>query len=687
MTKTEILNSLKKLPFPLGINNFISYLIGEKNKSIEKNQLYLNEDFGILTEYQKNELKEQIETLRINGFIELTPIQNNPFIKVLSITSLGEIELKKPETETKKFYYEEQETKITEKHKKLFEALGDYLNYYNDEQKLAIIESSKNILCIAGAGTGKTSVLTKRIEFLIKYKSTNPKQILAITFTRKAKEEMIKRLQKMNITEVQIETFNSFAEKILKKHEETIYGKKIQVISYSDKIKLINQAIINLNKNKYSILETYFDKKQKRGKTNEELFKIFVSDCFFVIDYYKYKNLDLHESNFYIDQEHIKATNLVYNVCKYVTLQMKKKGLRDFTDQIIDTIQFFKEHPDKKPKYEHILIDEYQDINSAQIELIDLLKTPNLFVVGDPRQSIYGWRGSDIKYILNFQNRYEDVKTITLTKNYRSTMFILDLINKQIRFMGLKNLEHDKIGNNTIFTQKFQDTDKEYEFVVKKILKLLPTTENIFVISRTNYELKEFETHLQKFGIFYGKKTEFEDTSKEHKITLATIHAIKGLEAQAVFVIGCNTQHFPCITSEHPIISLMKINEYDKEEEEKRLLYVALSRAKEYLYITHTGKLTNYLNFENKKEQTQKLAQTLFKKNENKLLTALHEWRNTKAKNLGIPAYLILNNATLEEISLIKPVSNTELNEIKGLGPVKTKRFGKEIITIIQTYK
>jgi superfamily I DNA/RNA helicase len=681
----KILEVFDNLSFPLGIKNFISFLQGKETASISKNNLQFIKGFASLAKFSEAEIRDLIDTLKINGFVELSPLDNNPFIKVLRITQLGREHLVAPSVNIESFEYEERETIVTEKHKAMFDALGDYLNHYNDKQKLAIIEPANHVLCIAGAGSGKTSVLTKRIEFLIKYKTVKPNKILAITFTKKAKEEMILRLNKLGITTVQIETFNSFAEKILRKHEQQIYGREIKVISYPEKIKVVNLALQSMNIDRYAALHNYFDLKQKRGKTNEELFKIFVSDCFFVVDYFKYKNLELNESSFFISKEHKNATNLVFGICNFITAYMKRNGLRDFTDQIVDTISFFKENKSSIPSFEHVLIDEYQDINSAQIELIDLLKSPNLFVVGDPRQSIYGWRGSDIKYILNFQNKYPSVSVVTLNKNYRSSMFILDLVNKQIKSMGLSDLEYDRVGNNTIFIEKFLSIEKEYDFVSKKILKLLTSVDKIFVISRTNYELREFEVYLRKYGIYYGKKTEFEDTSESKKVTLATIHAIKGLEADAVFVIGCNTSHFPCISSEHPIISLIKINEYNKEDEEKRLLYVALSRAKDYLYVTYTGKLTKYLSFEKQKE-AKKLITEVFENKDTKLLTALREWRNKKAKTLGVPAYLILSNMTLEEISKEKPLSAKALEEIKGLGSVKTKRYATEIISIVRSY-
>ena len=120
---------------------------------------------------------------------------------------------------------------------------------------------------------------------------------------------------------------------------------------------------------------------------------------------------------------------------------MSKNGLRDFADQLIDALKLFNDNPDLIPNFDHVLIDEYQDVNGTQTKLIDILNPKNIFAVGDPRQSIYGWRGSDIRHILNFEDKYELCETISLVKNYRSSKSIVKLINSCIETMDLPGLE------------------------------------------------------------------------------------------------------------------------------------------------------------------------------------------------------------------------------------------------------
>ena len=135
-----------------------------------------------------------------------------------------------------------QKTIITEDDLSKFNELDSFLSKYNPEQKKAIISDKKNILCIAGAGSGKTTVLIKRIEFLIKYRGVDPSKILAITFTRKARQEMSERLLKLNIR-ARVETFNSFSEKILQKYAQLIYNKPIRVMNYGHKAMAIMAAL------------------------------------------------------------------------------------------------------------------------------------------------------------------------------------------------------------------------------------------------------------------------------------------------------------------------------------------------------------------------------------------------------------------------------------------------------------
>jgi DNA helicase-4 len=274
---------------------------------------------------------------------------------------------------------------------------------------------------------------------------------------------------------------------------------------------------------------------------------------------------------------------------------MEIQGLRTYADQIQDTISFFKKYPKQIPKFQHILVDEYQDVNPIQVELLDLLSPDNLFAVGDPRQAIFGWRGADIRFILDFKKKHSSARIIHLTKNYRSNEHIVTFMNKIISNMKMPDLESNFSGEKYLELKKFDSEEEELIFISEQIKNLAIPLKEIFVLARTNRQLEELAKIFKKENIPYILKTEDSpDIESKGEITLATIHSIKGLEAEMVFLMGVNTLNFPCKASEHPVIEEIKMYDYDKEEEERRLFYVAISRAKNKLILTYSGKKPTY---------------------------------------------------------------------------------------------
>ncbi len=696
-----VLNALKEIPFGVGRKLLIDFLQGkEKNESISRNKLYLKKNFGIMA-YGNDELDAVIDNLLLNNMVKTVPVNSNKFWKVLELTAKGRNEIDSPSLYKRKLSFNLRETKttITEEDKKLFDAFGSILSEFNDAQKKAIISSKGRILCMAGAGSGKTTVLTKRAEFIVKYRSVDPKKILAITFTRKARQEMITRLSRTGMNLVIVETFNSFCEKILRQYNNVVYTGQVRVVSYKDRIIMLNKALSNLNMDIRRAIVLYFGSSQRKGKTDEQLANIFMNDCFFLRDYFKFKNKPIEKSSFEdVDINHKKSAEMLFGVCNYIETYMKKNKLRDFADQLIDTINLFEKHKELIPKFEHLLIDEYQDINLTQINLVDILSPANLFCVGDPRQAIYGWRGSNINYLLNFEEKYPGCDIISLTKNYRSTRHIVELINSSIKSIGLADLESSKEGEKDIKLLKFNSEDIEFEFVIQGIIASgLPKNE-IFVLARTHRQLNELSQIMKTRGlkhIIKSDETRKSITAGKDEITLSTIHSIKGLEAEMVFVIGCTPLSFPCRGSEHPVIGMVKIDEYDKEEEEKRLFYVAMSRARKSLYLTYSGrKHTNFITnsmlemmdmiAEEKQEKLQPEKNIKINKSKsNNVMIRLREWRRQLSNELGIPAFMIMHDRTMIELVQKMPLTSAELEDIRGMGPVKIMKYGKEILRIV----
>ncbi|MEK6871364.1 MAG: UvrD-helicase domain-containing protein, partial [Nanoarchaeota archaeon] len=224
------------------------------------------------------------------------------------------------------------QTPITIEDKKIFQELDTFLSPYNDFQKKAIVSSSEKIMCIAGAGSGKTTVLTKRIEFLIRYKKIDPTKILAITFTRKARYEMYNRLSELNI-QTNIETFNSFCEKILQKFQTQVYGKTVRLMDHQTKIIAFSFALQIAYVRLDEFIETYFSEQQKRSKSQEELTNILMNDCFFILDYCKSKKEDLSVFFQNIISENKKMIRLLSSVCKSLSHYIALNGFRTYNDQ------------------------------------------------------------------------------------------------------------------------------------------------------------------------------------------------------------------------------------------------------------------------------------------------------------------------------------------------------------------
>lgn len=596
----KILKAVKELPFNVGKNLLVDFLRGDySNKSISKNRLDELEMFAEMS-WDKGKIMQEIDKLIANGMLELSSSDYNKFVKVIFLTLKGNKEINFPTLQEKSLANKVNfsKTEITESDRARFNEFSEFLEKFNDEQKKAIVSESNNLLCVAGAGSGKTTVLTKRIEFLVKYKSVQPEKILAITFTRKARQEMQKRLQILGITDVLVHTFNSFCESILRKNELRIYGRKTGVQSYGDKILAMNMALASMGLDMGNIVSGYYSAKQRKFKTSNQLANGFMNDCFSVMDYFKVTGEEEYDFSREVDDSEKNNAQRIVRINQYLKEHMQTQGLRDFTDQLIDATNFLKEFPSEVPNFEHVLIDEYQDVNAMQIELLKLFKAQNIFAVGDPRQAIFGWRGSDINYILNFNKDFENPETIHLVKNYRSSREIVDFMNDSITGMGLPHLEHHhEFKDAKVKLVNFENEDSERKFILKEILQGDTDPSEIFVLARTNRQLMELSQVMKQRGINHIVKTDEVRNPKDSAttdVTLATVHAIKGLEARKVFVIGANDLNFPCKASDHPAIEMIKKSDYNREEEERRLFYVAISRAKENLFITYTGKKPTY---------------------------------------------------------------------------------------------
>ena len=364
----------------------------------------------------------------------------------------------------------------------------------NNEQLEAVKTTEGPLLVMAGAGSGKTKVLTTRIAYLISEVGIDPESILAITFTNKAAKEMKDRV--INILgpiayKIQISTFHSFGLLILKQHYEKLgYSKNFTIIDSDDVTTLIKKILkeLNLDPKMYNPKGI---KSQISGAKNELLS---------ANDYEKYASSEYEQ--------------VVLKVYKKYEQKLKANNSLDFDDLLMGPILLFRKHPEILKEYQerfkYILIDEYQDTNEAQYILTKMIsaKYKNICVVGDSDQSIYAFRGSNYKNILNFEHDYKDAKVIMLEKNYRSTKNILNVANdiiKNNKQRKEKNLWTDN-DEGVKVTYHRSSNEKDEAFYVKseieKLSKTVPLSE-IAVLYRTNAQSRNMEEALLRDNIPY----------------------------------------------------------------------------------------------------------------------------------------------------------------------------------------
>lgn len=394
------------------------------------------------------------------------------------------------------------------------------LNGMNPKQKEAVVCTEGPLLLMAGAGSGKTRVLTHRIAYLIEEKGINPWNILAITFTNKAAKEMkerVKGLMGIEGEDVWVSTFHSMCVRILRRDVDHIgYSRNFTIIDSSEQLTLMKRVLkeLNIDPKKYdprSILGAISN--AKNGLLTPADYQETQGDFF---------------------------TQIVGRCYEIYQKELRQNQCMDFDDLIMNTIRLFKENPEAlafyQNKFQYIHVDEYQDTNHAQYTLVNMLaaRFKNLCVVGDADQSIYGWRGADMQNILDFEKDYPEAEVILLEQNYRSTKTILEAANQVIqnnRNRRDKSLWTENHEGPRIKYYRGQTERDEGQFVVREIQNQIANEGRDYgdfaVLYRTNAQSRAVEDILVKSNIPYtmvgGHK--FYDR-KEIKDILAYLSAI-----------------------------------------------------------------------------------------------------------------------------------------------------------------
>lgn len=346
----------------------------------------------------------------------------------------------------------------------------------NPRQKEAVIHTDGPLLIMAGAGSGKTRVLTHRIAYLIQEKNVNPWNILAITFTNKAAKEMKERVSRLiqdGGSDVWVSTFHSMCVRILRRDIDRIGYTRAFTISDPGEQQTLMKRILkerNIDPKKFNpraILAEISNAKnelltaEKYRETASSFFQRMVADCY--DDYQR---------------------------------ELRRNQAVDFDDLIMLTARLFKESPETlqhyQAKFQYIHVDEYQDTNQAQYTLVQMLseRFKNLCVVGDADQSIYGWRGANMENILDFEKDYPDAKVVLLEQNYRSTKYILQAAN-------------DVIGNNAKRKEKKLWTDNNDGEKISYYRAQSEGDESRYVVSKIQEEMKDSKLNYGHFAVLY----------------------------------------------------------------------------------------------------------------------------------------------------------------------------------------
>ena len=372
----------------------------------------------------------------------------------------------------------------------------NFLQELNEEQTVAVLNTEGPTLVVAGAGSGKTKVLTSRLAYIVKEKKAWPNQILCVTFTNKAAKEMRDRVikilgEKLNSLSW-LGTFHSISVKFLRRHAEALgFKSNFTILDVDDQKKLIRNICKAEN----------IDAKK-------------ISPQFIIALIDRWKNKGLLPDDVKLSKKHI-FENQILKVYKIYQKKIKDLNACDFGDLILYCVKLFEKNHDIRSIYsnnfKYILVDEYQDTNFIQNKWLNLIvnENKNICCVGDDDQSIYSWRGAEIKNFLSFDKVYPDCKIFRLEQNYRSTKNILDtasyLISHNKDRLG-KKLWSDGQKGDLVKLNCYRNGKEEAQGVgdiIEQNIKKKNSLNNIAILVRAIYQTREFEERFLKIGVNY----------------------------------------------------------------------------------------------------------------------------------------------------------------------------------------
>ncbi|MDX6410825.1 MAG: ATP-dependent helicase UvrD/PcrA [Gaiellaceae bacterium] len=601
----------------------------------------------------------------------------------------------------------------------------DVFENLNPEQRRAV-EAVRGPVCIlAGAGSGKTTTITRRIANQVATSTFRPQEILAVTFTDKAAGEMRSRLEALGAPGVRARTFHSAALAQLRHFRPDSIGK------------IVPSKALALRQIGNTLPMPY--KFRPAGDLATE------------IEWAKNRRLSPERYRAELgDHEPPIPADLMQRVYLRYEAGKEERGVVDFEDILELTVQLFEQDDSAvatvRDRYRAFTVDEYQDVNLLQQTLLEYWVGPrdDLCVVGDDYQSIYAFTGASAQHLLAMPQRYPEAAVTRLEENYRSSNQILELANKLVPKLGgaAKTLRATKADGPVPELAQCVD---EAEFAVQRIRKLDVAHDQVAILCRTNARLADFEEALSTAGIpsqgasFLSRESarfvlrrlgspadvrglavdhgwlerqpdklgerelvrqndlgrlvrlaeELADLSgpefvaelerrfgvggdSRRGVHLLTLHGAKGLEFEAVFVTHVEEKELPSKLSKTPA----------EIAEERRLFYVGLTRAKRHLFVTWTHKPSRFLG--ELGVQRPAFREPVEGEPDDPVFAELKKWRLERSRADGVPAYVVFHNAALAEIAARKPRSLGDLASVPGVGPAKLERYGDEVLSVLQ---
>ena len=377
----------------------------------------------------------------------------------------------------------------------LSRADGALLETLNPAQREAVTTTEGPLLVLAGAGTGKTRVITTRIAYLVS-RGVDPRSILAVTFTNKAAGEMRERVKQLagdRAKEITVGTFHAFCARVLREHGAAVgLPRKFTICDASDQLSAVKSAMRELRVHETAMHPSAVLARLSLAKNRMETPESFLANGSGSRD------------------------QLVGSVWQRYREFLARTRSLDFDDLLLETVRLLGEHENVRAHYRkgyrYVLVDEYQDTNQPQYEIVKQIggEHRNVCVVGDDDQSIYGWRGADISKILGFHLDFKGAKIVRLLTNYRSTRPILEAANKVIRKNASRHekaLESARGAGEPVRSCRLKDETSEAQFVVEHIRKLLRLEEakpaHFAILCRTQVQFRPFEGELRANGLPY----------------------------------------------------------------------------------------------------------------------------------------------------------------------------------------